>query len=291
MIANASMTISWFTLIFVPLMLILPWGCAWRWPATTQDPEVLKQIRARVQRLGGWTLLALLLWSACAWLSQLNPEQAWLATLVRVGWIGYAPLWTMGTMRILALKQPAVHSGPSVRVALLANRERHNPIQRWHWLCLWGFSLGWVALILCSPNAMRGWWAAGYAAQVLLTAAILPWGLRLSLAEPEPMDAGASEELAQAYRQLRSAKLKALFWLLGVGMLSLFGACAALATWMPSGEWAAWLGALGGSAVGIAGALVGVYFGNRRAQIAAYKAQLDQRGDGLGEGRSLGRQS
>jgi hypothetical protein len=227
--------------------------------------------------LGGWTLFALLLWGTLAWLSTHHPEQAWLATLVRVGWIGYAPLWTMGTMRILALKQPAVDQGPSVRVATLFNRERLNPIQRWHWLILWGISLCLVVLILCSPSPVRGWWAAGYAAQVLLTAAILPWGLRLSLAEPEPMDAAASPALAQAYGEFRSAKLKALFWLLGVGMLALFGSAAALATWMPSGEWAAWLGALGGSSIGIAGAIVGVYFGSRRAKLAAYKAQLDQR--------------
>ncbi|MBN1477192.1 hypothetical protein JXA47_10595, partial [Candidatus Sumerlaeota bacterium] len=100
---------------------------------------------------------------------------------------------------------------------------------------------------------------------------------RISL-EPEPMDAGNSPELREAYESLRHAKGWAFFTLGFLGMLA-FVVPPALLAWDHEGLLmpAILIGALGGTAVGIAGGITGGVLGMRRARITAMLREIAQR--------------
>jgi hypothetical protein len=104
----------------------------------------------------------------------------------------------------------------------------------------------------------------------------LPVVLRSMLREPEPMDAAGSAELAALYERQRRRRILGMFWLNGVVAPLVLGGIFALATWFPNvgGFWGI-VGGVGGSALGIVGAVYGFMMTAERARIAEVRARLD----------------
>ena len=231
------------------------------------------------------------LWFGSFLLSRQYPLGGVLPWVARMGWMMFFPLWFVLATPILRAKtgmadESGFRPSDSVRIAGLVNRARKSPLRRSHW---WMFALAAIAgLAAISARALgapfendglqRAWLMqlAGYASQVLLIAAILPWVLRRMLLEPEPLDAAGNPDLAQMYDSLRDAKILGLFWMLGIAMPLVFATAFSVMCWTGIGEYAAWIGAIGGSCIGIAGAGFGVVMGMRRMRIAEFKRDLDR---------------
>jgi predicted permease len=87
----------------------------------------------------------------------------------------------------------------------------------------------------------------------------LPRVLRSMLREPEPMDAAGSRDLAELYAAQRRRRVLGMFWLNGVAGPLVIGGIFALVTWFPnSGAILGIIGGVGGTALGIAGAVFGL---------------------------------
>jgi hypothetical protein len=104
----------------------------------------------------------------------------------------------------------------------------------------------------------------------------LPVVMRSMLREPEPMDAAGSAELAALYARQRHRRILGMFWLNGVAAPLVLGGVFALATWFPDvgGFWGI-VGGVGGSTLGIIGAIYGVMMTAERAKIAQVRARLE----------------
>jgi hypothetical protein len=172
-----------------------------------------------------------------------------------------------------------------VRTASLVSRRRKSPLGRGHFTLLVGVYVAILAVLavrgIAEPFAddddRRRWFGftSAFALLALLEFATLPLALRMALAEPEPLDAEGSAELTSLYDAYRDAKIRGLFWLLGVGLPLVLGAPLVIATWTNAGEVAGILGGVGGSLVGIAGAWFGIAMSIRRVRIAEVKTQLE----------------
>lgn len=294
----ADIVIRLITLVFVPLMLLSP--LAFALPARTAggrggggsanaDEPQRAEVRARTIALVIATLLALALWLGAV-LASVNIGSQTLAIVARFTWVLFFPLWFLFAVPLLRAKNAAWFrtgapaSNEPVRAARLDNRARTSPVGRSHWLALGLIGGAFLAAILArglvgpfESDSDRSRWlvfAGSYLLVIVMVAAVLPVSLRMLLSEPEPMDAGGSPELARMYDAHRTAKIRGLFYLLGVGMIVLFGVCMSLAAWLPFGEIAGWIGGLGGSALGIAGAWFGVVMAIHRMRITQFKATL-----------------
>lgn len=279
-------------LAFVPAMLLIPLLFAALTRSRAVEESARALVRSRMIVLCLATLIAL-----CAWLGALlagaNLRSSTMDMAARFAWVMFFPLWFVFAMQVLRAKNPAwagsdLAGDGSVRSASLVNRSRKNPISRRHWIFVAIVCAALMAAIAArgfapsvSDEAARSRWMfmiAGYAFMLLVTAVALPWGLRLALREPEPMDASGSPELARMYDEYRDAKIRCLFWLLGAAMPFFIGACTALAAWIESDLLGAWLGAVGGCAIGIGGAWIGTALGLRRMRITEFKATLEKNG-------------
>jgi hypothetical protein len=106
--------------------------------------------------------------------------------------------------------------------------------------------------------------------------AILPRGLRRTLSEPEPMDAAGSPELAELYAAQRRKRVLGLFWGIGVALPLLIGSFSVVQTWFPNdGSMWGLIASIGGSILGICGAIFGTWMTVERARIAELAAQFD----------------
>lgn len=276
-------------LVFPPLFLLMPWVFTLFFKTRDQSPASRAQV--------AWLNLALVVATGvmlALWLGLLlagnQTKNPILQFAAQFSWVGFFPLWFGLAMPLVVRKQPAL--GPeyvaatgTIRSARLVNRTRALPIGAWHWVLLAVVLIAGVGAILA-----RGWmqpfvddtdrsrWLLylGLAiGQALLVSVSLPWGLRRTLSESEPMDANGNPDLAAMYDRYRNAKVLCLFWLLGIGQPAFFGAFFCLMTWRFSTFWAILLGSVGGTLIGVVGAVVGTRMGLWRAQIAEFKAGLE----------------
>lgn len=185
----------------------------------------------------------------------------------------------------------------AVRTASLVNRERRSPVTRGMW---WIPALVFLAVMGAiaargllpfpmrshgSEDAAFAWterwrWmlALGlYGGVVALHLVMLPISLRRALVEPEPMSPRGSDELAELYGRQRRRRVLGLFWGAGVLLPAFLGIVLALPVWFPDagGLWAL-LGAGGGVALGIGGAVFGTMMTLERAKIAEVRARLER---------------
>jgi len=106
---------------------------------------------------------------------------------------------------------------------------------------------------------------------------VLPWSLRRTLTEPEPMASRRSDELAEFYEHQRRRRVLGMFWGLGVLLPGMMGTLLALMVWFPD-ETSLWnlLCSVGGVLVGIGGATFGTRMTVERARITELRTRLDR---------------
>lgn len=275
---------------FPPLMLLAPLACVLFVRARGKTPAVAAEIRGRKVMLAVATAFCLLLWLGCT-LQTTRSDAKVFAVASQFAWVLFFPLWFLLAMPIvrtaLALPATTVHTEPGTRVASLVNRVRRSPIGRGHWVLFWVLGVGGVAAVasrwfggeFATDAARTGWtWQLGTHAVLFAALALtLPAGLRRLLQEPEPLDASADPELQRLYDDLRTTRVRSMFWILGIAMPAMFATMFAIVAWTGAHEIGGWIGALGGTAVGLGGATFGVLAGLRRLRIAELKQRLDQR--------------
>lgn len=281
-----------FELLFPPVMLLVPLLCVAFVRNRDATAAHALEIRGRKVALVVATAFALTLWLGCALQAPRSNIRAF-AIVARYSWVMFFPLWFGLAMPIaqLATTQQAAAGLPhgNVRVASLVNRARKHPIARRQWLLagtlgLLGLAaLGsrWFGEPFADERARTAflWQLAGQAGLLALVALVLPFSLRRMLLEPEPLDAHGNPKLQRMYDDLRTARARSLFWVLGVATPAMFATAFSIVAWTGIGELGGWLGALGGSAIGLCGATIGVISGLRRMRIAAFKQKLDAQGE------------
>ena len=190
------------------------------------------------------------------------------------------------------------HVPAATRTATLVNRVRGNPVRRERWLVGWAIWLAgllailgrvvvpaadgasWWGVALPAEAALRTSWLVACGAQTVLGPVALLvglWAVSRSLQEPEPMDSAGSPELAAAYTRHRTMRAWGFYYCTLI-MVAVLGAGQAAIAWAPNSEALGLIGALVGSAVGVAGASFGVYAGVQRLRIHALyrKVMSDQ---------------
>jgi hypothetical protein len=227
-------------------------------------------------------------------------------------WPWFFPLWFLLAMPAIVAKNPhwgwTVGGGSTsggLRTASLVNRERKSPVTRAMWAVpvilfvlliaaiaargLMPFGVGtYPGDSAVDPAAARAAYAEAERSKWLLSLvvlgsvfgsllAILPSSLRRTLSEPEPMDAAGSVELTELYERQRRKRVLGLFWGIGSVLPLCVGSFAVLQVWFPS-EGSLWglASAIGGSLLGICGAIFGTWMTVERARIAEVKARLEQ---------------
>jgi hypothetical protein len=285
-----------FSILLVPLMLVLPLVIVLLTPQRSSEPS--KQVLARSRTLGlaVGTALALALWLG-ALLASRHMHGGALRTAVDFAWVLFFPLWFGLGVPAVRARNPiwggALHgefdSGGAMRTASLVPRGKDHPIRRGSWMFVATALLGLFAAIAArglrpfgedvSGQAERTRWLLSlmmFAPIVLGTFAIVPWSLRRANEEPEPLDAGGSEELRQMYRAQRLRKVRGMFWLLGFVLPAFLGGLMAASVWWPKrGTELGLVGGLGGAGIGLAGAAFGCWMAYQRVRIAEAKAKLD----------------
>jgi len=282
---------SLFQVVFTLGMLLLP-AVFMLFYGPRPRPDVDgARVRRLTRLLWGWTGVAVATYGALIALRLSGATAGWMElprwmTLGRqpdeLAWLMFFPLWFCLAMRLLVATRPEAGSayaqsaadGPVRRSASLRPRDRSSPISLRHWI------VGWVILAIATTVVLwRGMQDDGsenaFAVLSLAVAAlplvIGPWGVRMAMREPEPMDARGSAELASAYARHRTAKAWGLY-LLCVLLMAL--ACGATVMPMTSGT-GALAGGILGSLVGIAGAAFGVTMGNQRMRIRRLLDKLE----------------
>jgi hypothetical protein len=104
----------------------------------------------------------------------------------------------------------------------------------------------------------------------------VPYSLKLSYLEPEPLDSSGSSELQEMYRQHRRKKIRTLYWMTGFLLPTFLGTMLAWMVWRPEHfQIIGMVGAIGGSVFGIAGGIIGTLMSAQRMRIAEFKATLE----------------
>lgn len=292
----------WFDLIFPVAMLAFPLVfllLSPRGPGNAQNEALRNHARGLTLLLAGLTV-ALITVHVLLWANNLG--------FARYMFVGFFPLWFGLAMPALSARNPdfaAAHpTGTAVRRASLAPRDNTPLAPRWMWtlsaLIGAAFVIGtairpWGAAefftdLFGSPVAafegtVRSTWLRSMIVQISSMALLFPMlflCMNMVRREPEPLDARSSPELLESYASLRRFKAQAMLWLFGVGMNLLFGACFMLMAWLPSdSRTTTYILAIGGgaagSALGIAGGVIGTVASMRRARINALIRSLDAR--------------
>jgi len=301
---DPSHTIAHLIMIaLAPIMILLPLAVALLVPGRLASDAERTRLRARFVPLVIATLTALAIWAGFL-LTSLRFEWArWAADFC---WLLNFPLFAGFAWPILRLKNPswdnttfaAATATGGIRTASLVNRERQSPVTRGMWMLA-------IAACLAGPIAIgaRGFWLfpmpTGEAARpfmestdhlvwslflvlsalALVELLVLPRILRSMLLEPEPMDAAGSAELAELYARQRRRRVLGMFWLMGVAAPLFMSSLYALITWFPAdGATLGIIGGLGGSLLGIVGAIFGMTMSSERMKIADVRARLERSG-------------
>jgi len=305
-----------FMLIFVPVMLLFPLVFAALVPNRAVDDSARIKARGLLLTLAMSTAVLLAIWVGLV-LTGLRFNFAMI--IAGFWWPWVFPLWFFLAMPAIVAKNPywgcAVGGGSAsggVRTASLVNRERTSPVTR----AMWAVPITLFVLILAAiaargllpfgvgpypgdsavdPEAARVSYAEAERSRWILSLvvfgsvfafllAILPRSLRRTLSEPEPMDAAGSPELAELYAAQRRKRVLGLFWGPGVVLPLCIGSVSVLQAWFPQ-NWIAWglIGSIGGSILGICGAIFGTWMMVERAKIAEVRARLDAAGASAAE--------
>jgi hypothetical protein len=292
-------------LCFVPLMLTSPLMWAVLTPNRVGSDSQRMMVRTRMSALFIFTCIALAAWLGLLLMGLQLPYTNPLAHAHRHMWVAFFPLWFGLAMPLVRAKsfnlQPSVHpssatqsepDGPSVRSASLANRARDIPIRSWEWVLGISLSLAcivWIAMRgrypFANPEAIEPGqvsfhqWILALSTYAVCTAVqwfFVPFSLRLSYLEPEPLDSSGSSELQEMYRQHRRQKIRLLYWMIGVLLPAFLGIMVAWMVWWPEHfQIVGVVGAVGGSVLGIAGGIVGTLMSAQRMRIAEFKSRLD----------------
>jgi len=305
-----------FMLIFVPVMLLFPLVFAALVPNRAVDDSARIKARGLLLTLAMSTAVLLAIWVGLV-LTGLRFNFAMI--IAGFWWPWVFPLWFFLAMPAIVAKNPywgcAVGGGSAsggVRTASLVNRERTSPVTR----AMWAVPITLFVLILAAiaargllpfgvgpypgdsavdPEAARVAYAEAERSRWILSLvvfgsvfafllAILPRSLRRTLSEPEPMDAAGSPELAELYAAQRRKRVLGLFWGPGVVLPLCIGSVSVLQAWFPQNG-SAWglIGSIGGSILGICGAMFGTWMMVERAKIAEVRARLDAAGASAAE--------
>jgi hypothetical protein len=298
-------------LLFVPVMLISPLAFAALVPNRAVDDASRIKARGLLLVLAISTAALLAIWLGLV-LTGVRFPQAML--VAGFWWPWFFPLWFFLAMPAIIAKSPhwgwTVGGGSAssgIRTASLVNRERTSPVTRAMWAVpitivvlvvaaiaargLMPFGVGpypgdsavdpEAAGLVYAESERSGWLLAlGVSCSVFgLLLAILPRSLRSTLAEPEPMDARGSAELAELYASQRRKRVLGLFWGVGTVLPLCVGSFSALQVWFPSaGSMWGLVGGVGGTMLGIGGAIFGTWMTVERARIAEVRARLEERG-------------
>lgn len=211
---------------------------------------------------------------------------------LRSGWptliavLGCVTLWTRFAAPALAAREPGYrplfnevpngpieeepHPGPAVRSASLRARHETPEIGPRVW------TAGWATFGLC---AVATAWAVAEGAPVVMLLGLGWWigmaffGARATRMEPEPMDPAGSPKLAASYAKNRAFRSWVFFGLGLAGTVTYTFLAVALFAFPQS---AGMLGAVLGSALGVAGAVFGVVASLHRAKTQALLHELGQ---------------
>ena len=299
-----------FMLIFVPVMLLFPLVFAALVPNRAADDSARIKARGMLLTLAMSTAALLAIWVGLV-LTGLRFNFAMV--IAGFWWPWFFPLWFFLAMPAIVAKNQhwgwtvgSGSAGGGVRTASLVNRERTSPVTR----AMWAVPITLFVLILAAiaargllpfgvgpypgdsaidPEAARVAYAEVERSRWILSLvvfgsvfgfvlAILPRSLRRTLSEPEPMDAAGSPELAELYAAQRRKRVLGLFWGTGVLLPACVGLISVLQAWFPmAGSTWGLVGGIGGSILGICGAIFGTWMTVERAKISEVRARLEKR--------------
>ncbi|XZE53149.1 hypothetical protein SH139x_004872 [Planctomycetaceae bacterium SH139] len=292
-------------LCFVPIMLGAPMLWAVLTPNRVGSDSQRMVVRTRMSALVIFTLIAFAAWSGLLLMSLQLPNTNPLTQAHRHMWVAFFPLWFGLAMPLIRAKsndwQPSAGNLPAsetafpesaVRTASLVNRKNDTPIQPWEWAVGIGLSLAcivwitirglfpFVKLEALEPGQVSFFqWALAlsvYTVCVVSQWFFVPFSLKLSYLEPEPLDSAGSRELQEMYRQHRHLKSRLLYWMTAVFLPVFLGATVAWMVWWPEDfQWVGMVGAIGGGLLGISGGIMGMIMSAQRTRIAEFKSRLD----------------
>lgn len=293
---------------FVPMMLLAPLVFSLLVPNRATDDSSRIQARGRMLVLALCTITLLLIWLGLLIVGTRFPR---VLIVANFWWVWFFPLWFILAFRAIQARNPnwtgAIENRPDakgLRTASLVNRERQSPVTRAMWLIPLTVFVVFLAAIAArglqpfpagaypgdsaaDPEAAKIAYAAVERSRWILALVIyggligfqlvfLPYSLRRTLTEPEPLDSSGSVELAELYSRQRRKRVLGLFWGGGVIMPFFAGLFITLQTWYPSlsSLWGL-VGGIGGSVIGIGGAAFGIQMTIERARIAEVRARLN----------------
>jgi hypothetical protein len=295
----------WIMLCFVPIVLTAPLLWAVLTPNRVGSDSQRMMVRTRMSALVIFTCIALAAWLGLLLMGLQLPNENPLAQAHWHMWVAFFPLWFGLAMPLVQAKsygwqssvppssemQTEVHEA-TLRSASLANRAREMPIRRWEWVL--GISLSFACIVgiamrglypFANPEAIEPGqvsfyqWALGLSTYAVCIASqwfFVPYSLKLSYLEPEPLDSTGSSELQEMYRQHRRQKIRLLYWMTGVLLPAFLGTMLAWMVWWPEHfQIVGVVGAVGGSVLGIAGGIIGTLMSAQRMRIAEFKSRLD----------------
>jgi hypothetical protein len=269
-----------FDLVFPIAMIVFPavFALVVRVRPADVDGAARSTTIARLRRrLFGWTAAALAVYGVLRWIGAASSAVDEAADFM---WLAFFPLWFKGAMPLLQAKDIGWAPRPlaaTMRAAALVRRDvvpsalRTLLVASW---TVWGaLALTTVATLLRSAGPQ--WWLLAFTLMGAMQLLLGGWFARSSALEPEPLDAAGSSDLQAAYADLRRLKQWGGCAGMVIGML-LFTVAPLLIAWDQERNLAVaiWLGAGGGSLLGLGGAVVGVMADLQRTRINRLYRQL-----------------
>jgi hypothetical protein len=284
-------------LVFPPFMILVPLVTALLAPQRATEESARARQRGLHLALVAGTMFSLAVWGTFVLLTPRFASAQWAAMW---SWPLFFPLWFGLAWPLIRAKSPhwegamygAEAASGAVRTASLVNRERLSPVTRWMWAVALLASVAGVAAIAARGLMPFPLESVGSGDEAAATAQRTQWWIFLGLSlmgplgllwlprvlrEPEPMDAASSRDLAELYAAQRRRRVLGMFWLNGVAGPLVLGGIFALVTWFPNSG-AIWgiIGGVGGTALGITGAVFGFMMTAERAKIAEARARLER---------------
>jgi len=273
------MNMFWFDRLFPVLMVITPALIV----ACTRSHEtaVSEDAPAKARRVYAFTALALIAHAVAMVLFETQQEGR---SLMRSVWVsGFSMfsfffLWFACAGPALAARHPGwgnTQQAAPARTASLAARhvDTDSMLPAAAWITGW--------LLYAASIGVTIWsLLEGAHASLVVGLAFWPgfaWGVRSVRTEAEPMDAGGSTELAQAYADLRRFRAWCFYSCGASGTIAISLAAAAVALDLAH---VGTIGGWGGALIGLLGAVMGTMATFRRARINGLLHDLNHEGNG-----------